>query len=180
MAEQIITDFGAAHGIRSITLRYFNAAGADPDGNIGEAHNPETHLIPLILNAVTKNEQPITVYGTDYDTPDGTCIRDYIHVSDLAAAHVISLNALEKGVKSTAYNLSNGEGFSVQEVIESVERVTGLPVPKKLGSRRDGDPPLLIGDSNNIRRELAWQPKYQDLDSIIATAWAWHRIGNRY
>ena len=175
MAEQILADFGAAHGIRSISLRYFNAAGADPGGEIGEAHNPETHLIPLILDAATGMGPPITVYGTDYDTPDGTCIRDFIHVSDLANAHLRALNALAAGSTSEAYNVSTGIGVSVAEVIAAVERVTGLLVPRKFGPRRVGDPPRLIGDSKHIQKELGWNPGYKNLESIIATAWAWHR-----
>ena len=175
MIERILRDFEIAHGIRSIALRYFNAAGADPDGQIGEAHDPETHLIPLVLNAAAGNGSPITVYGDDYETPDGTCIRDYIHVNDLGNAHLLALQALEAGADSTAYNLSNGHGFTVKEVIASVERVTGLPVPLRTGPRRIGDPPALVGDSHLIRRELGWKPKFTELDEIIATAWQWHQ-----
>lgn len=175
MIERILRDFAIAHGIQSIALRYFNAAGADPDGQIGEVHDPETHLIPLVLDAVTGIGPPVCVYGDNYETPDGTCIRDYIHVNDLADAHLLALQALEDCVDSTAYNLGNGRGFSVKEVIASVERVTGLPVPFRIGPRRIGDPPRLVGDSQLIRRELGWRPKFVDLDGIIETAWQWHQ-----
>ena len=175
MVERMLADFEMAHGIRSISLRYFNAAGADPVGEIGEAHDPETHLIPLVLDAATGIGPPVTVFGNDYDTPDGTCIRDYIHVSDLADAHVRALKALEAGAPSTEYNLSNGQGFSVQEVIESVERVTRLSVPRGFGPRREGDPPRLIGDASRIREAVGWEPRYRDLDEIVATAWEWHQ-----
>ena len=175
MIEQILRDFEVAHGTRSVALRYFNAAGADPDGQIGESHDPETHLIPLVLDAASGNGPPITVYGDDYEKPDGTCIRDYIHVNDLASAHLLVLQALEAGADSTAYNLSNGHGFTVKEVIASVERVTGLPVPLRTGPRRIGDPPALVGDSQLIRRKLEWRPKFTELDEIVATAWRWHQ-----
>lgn len=175
MIERMLQDFDAAHGIRSISLRYFNASGADPSGEIGEAHNPETHLIPLALEAVSGNGPPVIVYGDDYETRDGTCIRDYIHVNDLADAHLLALQALEAGAESTAYNLSNGKGFTVKEIIASVERVTGLPVPLQIGPRRTGDPPMLVGDSQRIRRDLGWAPRFVDLDDIVATAWRWQR-----
>ncbi|MGV7235448.1 MAG: UDP-glucose 4-epimerase GalE [Nitrosomonadaceae bacterium] len=175
MVEQILRDFGVAHGLKSICLRYFNAAGADPEGETGEAHDPETHLIPLVLDAVSGRRECITVYGTDYDTPDGTCIRDYIHVSDLADAHVLALQSLESGVQSTAYNLGNGAGFSVMEIIEAVKRVTGRDVPVAMGDRREGDPSRLVADSTKIIDELGWEPKYPDIESIIQTAWGWHQ-----
>ena len=176
MIEQILRDFDCAHGLRSIALRYFNAAGADPDAEVGEAHDPETHLIPLVLDAAAGARPSITVYGDDYETPDGTCIRDYIHVTDLADAHVRALQALEQGAASTAYNLGNGRGFSVREVIERAAAITGCPVPVEIGPRRPGDPPRLVGDAERIRSELGWQPSYADLDSIIATAWRWHQL----
>ncbi|MBT3070329.1 UDP-glucose 4-epimerase GalE [Rhodomicrobium sp. Az07] len=176
-AERMLRDFGAAHGIGSIALRYFNAAGADPDNEIGESHDPETHLIPLVLDAASGRRESITVFGTDYDTPDGTCIRDYIHVADLADAHVRALQHLEKSgaPSSAAYNLGNGQGFSVREVIHAVERVTGLEVPVVLGARRAGDPARLIADSAKAREELGWEPHIHELDEIIRTAWAWHQ-----
>jgi len=177
MIERMLQDFGAAHGLRSVALRYFNAAGADPDGETGESHDPETHLIPLVLDAAAGRRPAITVFGEDYDTPDGTCIRDYIHVTDLADAHVLALQALERGASSTAYNLGNGTGFSVREVIERAERVTGRSIPVEIGPRRDGDPPRLIGDARRIRHELGWTPRYADLDAILATAWRWHQRG---
>lgn len=174
MIERMLQDFDAAHGLRSISLRYFNAAGADPDGEIGEAHDPETHLIPLVLNAAAGKCRAITVYGDDYDTPDGTCIRDYIHVCDLADAHVLALKALEGEAKTTAYNLGNGHGFSVKQVIETSERVSGKAVPVVLGQRRAGDPDRLVGDSTRIRSELGWNPRYVELQLMISSAWQWH------
>ena len=174
MIERMLQDFDTAHGLRSISLRYFNAAGADPDGEIGEAHDPETHLIPLVLDAAAGKRLAITVFGDDYDTLDGTCIRDYIHVSDLADAHVLALKALEGGAKTTAYNLGNGQGFSVKQVIEAVESVSGKKVPVEIGQRRAGDPARLVGDSTRIRSELGWSPRYAELQFIIATAWHWH------
>jgi UDP-arabinose 4-epimerase len=175
MIERMLADFDSAHGLRSIALRYFNAAGADPDAEIGEAHDPETHLIPLVLDAAAGARPAITVHGDDYDTPDGTCIRDYIHVTDLAQAHVLALQALEQGADSAVYNLGNGHGFSVREVIDQAARVTGRSVPVAIGPRRPGDPPRLVGDATRIRRSLGWQPHYADLDAILHTAWRWHQ-----
>lgn len=174
MIERMLRDFDVAYGLRSISLRYFNAAGADPDGETGEAHDPETHLIPLVLDAVIRKRSSVTVFGDDYNTPDGTCIRDYIHVSDLADAHVLALKALEDGAQTTAYNLGNGQGFSVKEVIETAESVSGKTVPVLIGPRRPGDPARLVGDSTKIRSELGWDPRYKDLHLILATAWDWH------
>jgi UDP-arabinose 4-epimerase len=164
MIERMLQDFDAAHGLRSIALRYFNAAGADPKGEIGEAHDPETHLIPLVLDAAIGRRPVITVYGDDYDTPDGTCIRDYIHVTDLAEAHVLALQALEQGAVSTVYNLGNGQGFSVQQVINRARQVTGCDIPVAIGSRRPGDPSRLVGNASRIRRELGWHPRYFELE----------------
>lgn len=175
MIERMLADFETAHGLRSIALRYFNAAGADPDAEIGEAHDPETHLIPLVLDAAAGRRPSITVNGDDYDTPDGTCIRDYIHVTDLAEAHVLALRALERGAPSGACNLGNGQGFSVREVIERARRVTGCTIPVEIGPRRPGDPPRLVGDARQAHRTLGWTPRHADLDTILATAWAWHR-----
>lgn len=178
MIERMLQDFEVAHGLRSISLRYFNAAGADPEGEIGEAHNPETHLIPLVLDAAAGKRSAITVFGDDYDTPDGTCIRDYIHVSDLAEAHVLALKALENGAKTTAYNLGNGLGYSVREVIDSVARVTGGQVPYTVGPRRAGDPAALVGDATRAMQELGWRPRLHDIDTMVDTAWRWHSMYN--
>ncbi len=174
MIEQMLRDFDLSHGLRSISLRYFNAAGADPDGEIGEAHDPETHPIPIVLDAAAGKRPAITVFGDDYDTPDGTCIRDYIHVSDLADAHVLALKALEAGAKTTAYNLGNGRGFSVREVIEIAVAITGKTVPVEIAPRRAGDPARLVGDSTRIWNALGWSPQYGALQSMIASAWYWH------
>ncbi|MGI6201089.1 MAG: UDP-glucose 4-epimerase GalE [Christensenellales bacterium] len=171
--EGMLKDFDRAYGIKSVALRYFNAAGADPDGAIGEDHDPESHLIPLIFQTLTGKRQFISIYGDDYPTPDGTCIRDYIHVTDLATAHVLALDALADGMDSDNFNLGNGNGFSVKEVIASVERVTGRKVPAVIGERRAGDPAQLIAGSEKIIQKLGWKPRYADLDQIVATAWAW-------
>lgn len=178
MIEQMLRDFDVAHGLRSISLRYFNAAGADPEGEIGESHDPETHLIPLVLDAAAGTRPEIVVYGDDYDTPDGTCIRDYIHVTDLADAHVLALGALESGSPTMAYNLGNGRGFSVKEVIETARAVTGREIPVRFGERRPGDPPRLVGDATRIQKELGWQPRHANLADMIGTAWQWHQKVN--
>jgi UDP-glucose 4-epimerase len=160
------------HGLRYAALRYFNAAGAvSPD--LGEDHDPETHLIPLVLQVALGQREKITIFGDDYDTPDGTCIRDYIHVLDLAQAHILALRALDGG--SRRYNLGNGRGFSVREVIEAARAVTGQPIAAEVGPRRPGDPPVLIADSQEIRQELGWRPRYPDLHDIVDSAWQWHR-----
>lgn len=160
------------HGLRYAALRYFNAAGAvSPD--LGEDHDPETHLIPLVLQVALGQREKITIFGDDYDTPDGTCIRDYIHVLDLAQAHILALRALDGG--SRRYNLGNGRGFSVLEVIETARAVTGQPIAAEVGPRRPGDPPVLIADSQEIRQELGWRPRYPDLHDIVDSAWQWHR-----
>lgn len=174
MIEQILRDFESAHGLRSVALRYFNAAGADPGGETGEAHDPETHLIPLVLDAAAGKRPSITLFGNDYDTPDGTCIRDYIHVTDLARAHVLALNLLEAGSPGTAYNLGNGNGFSVRQVIDKAKLVTGKNIPEKMGGRREGDPPALIGDSTRAINELGWKPQFASLEEIIKSAWRFH------
>ncbi|MBB6097607.1 UDP-arabinose 4-epimerase [Deinobacterium chartae] len=174
VVEGMLGDFEAACGLRWAALRYFNASGADPEGQIGEDHDPETHLIPLILDAAAGLRPAITVFGEDYDTPDGTAIRDYIHVTDLADAHVLALKRLLEGGPSAAYNLGNGQGFSVREVIQAAERVTGRPIPVEVGPRRAGDPPRLVGDATKARNELGWTPRYADLEVILQTAWNWH------
>ncbi len=175
MVERMLRDFDAAHGLRSISLRYFNAAGADPDGETGEDHEPETHLIPLILDAAAGIRPDVTVFGSDHPTPDGTCIRDYIHVTDLALAHVLALQALERGAQTTAYNLGNGTGYSVNEVIETARKVTQRPIQVRFGPRRPGDPPELVGDAGRIRAELGWAPRHAALADIVGTAWRWHQ-----
>ena len=173
MVEQLLKDFDVAHGIRSIALRYFNAAGADPDGEIGEDHTPETHLIPLVLDVASGKNHHITIYGDDYDTPDGTCIRDYIHVSDLADAHVLALKALEQDGKSSRYNLGNGHGYSVKEVIAAAEKVTKRSIMTVMGDRRPGDPDRLVGDARRAKTYLGWEPKFSSIDSILEHAWKW-------
>jgi UDP-arabinose 4-epimerase len=175
MVERMLQDFGNAYGLVWTALRYFNAAGADLDCRIGELHDPETHLIPLVLDAVSGRRPNVTVFGSDYDTPDGTCIRDYIHVTDLAEAHVLALENIEGEAQSGAYNLGNGHGFSVRQVIDAVERVTELKVPVVLGERRSGDPSILVSDSAKARDQLGWQPKIPGLGEIVRSAWAWHQ-----
>lgn len=174
MIEQILRDFDHAHGLCSISLRYFNAAGADPDTEIGELHDPETHLLHLVLDAAVGIRPVITVFGDDYDTPHGTCIPDYIHVSDLSDAHVLSLLALENGSKTTAYNLGNRNGFSVREVIEVAQKVTDLSVPFEIGPRRAGDPAQLVGDARRVSDVVNWRPRFDDLGQMVQTAWNWH------
>ena len=173
MIEQAMQDYAAAYGLRAVALRYFNAAGADPEAETGEDHDPETHLIPLVLQAAAGVRPHITVFGEDYDTPDGTCIRDYIHVSDLADAHVLALDHLETAPGFDAFNLGNGNGFSVREVIQTAEGVVGKSIPTRIGPRRAGDPPRLVGDATRARELLGWQRRLTDLETIIATAWRW-------
>jgi UDP-glucose-4-epimerase GalE len=173
--ERALAWYDSAHEFRSVALRYFNAAGADPDGEIGEDHEPETHLIPLVIQAAAGDRPHIDVYGTDYPTPDGTAIRDYIHVTDLAAAHVAALAYLEKGGATKAINLGTGEGHSVRQVIHEVEQYTGCPVPVRESPRRAGDPPVLVADAHLAERVLGWTPHHSSLPEIIATAWNWHQ-----
>jgi UDP-arabinose 4-epimerase len=175
MVERMLSDFAQAYHMRFIALRYFNAAGADPDGEIGELHLPETHLIPLVLDAASGRRSNITIFGNDYATRDGTCIRDYIHVSDLADAHVKALQALDGGKESTAYNLGTGNGFSVREIVDCVERISGTSVPVVVGPRRAGDPEALVSDAAKAKAELDWRPRWSALDDIVGTAWAWHQ-----
>ena len=173
MIEQVLEDYEHAFGMKSVCLRYFNAAGADPSGLLGERHEPETHLIPLVLQAVSGRRRQIAVYGRDYDTPDGTCIRDYIHVFDICTAHSLALNKLMATDESCRYNLGNGSGFSVQQVIDAAQRVTGRKVKVVEGQRRQGDPARLIADATLAHQELGWQPVYSDLETIILHAWTW-------
>ena len=174
MVEQMLQDFTAAYDFNAMVFRYFNAAGADPQGRLGEDHQPETHLIPLVLLTALGHRKNISIFGTDYDTPDGTCVRDYIHVSDLASAHVLGIKYLLQGGKTSFINLGNGNGFSVREVIETARKVTGEPIPATECDRRPGDPPSLVGSSDQARSILNWQPQYADLESIISHAWQWH------
>jgi UDP-glucose 4-epimerase len=175
MVEQILADYDHAFGLKSVCLRYFNAAGADPEGQLGERHDPETHLVPLILQAASGRRSEIHVFGRNYDTPDGTCIRDYIHIVDLCSAHLLALRYLADGGTSERFNLGNGEGFSVQQVIDTVEKVTGRKVKVLDGPRRDGDPARLVADSTRARSQLGWEPVFADLESIVQHAWAWER-----
>jgi UDP-arabinose 4-epimerase len=175
IVERMLAGFGTAHGLRSIALRYFNAAGADPNGEIGEDHDPETHLIPLVLDAATGRRPNVTIFGTEYHTDDGTCVRDYIHVADLADAHVRAVEVLASDAPSSAYNLGNGHGFSVRAVIDTVERLTELSVPVVHGPRRSGDPASLIADPTKAHADLGWEPRHVDLEAIVQTARAWHQ-----
>ena len=175
MVEQILADYEQAYGLKSIALRYFNAAGADPDGELGECHDPETHLIPLILQVASGRRDAITIFGKDYDTPDGTCVRDYIHVQDLCDAHLLALEALLSGGESGAYNLGNGNGYSVAEVIKAVEKVIGREIKQIAGERRAGDPPVLVADSKLAKEKLGWNSRFDDLGTIIRHAWAWEQ-----
>ena len=175
MIERMLQDFSTAYGLRSVSLRYFNAAGADPDGEIGENHDPETHLVPLALQAAIGQRGALQVFGTDYPTPDGSCIRDYVHVTDLAQAHVQALNYLTHGGATTALNLGTGQGHSVLQVIEVARTVTGLDIPVVIAERRAGDPPVLTAGAGQARRVLGWQPRYPDLSVILQHAWNWHR-----
>jgi UDP-arabinose 4-epimerase len=181
VCERMMDDFGRAHGLKSARLRYFNAAGADPTAEIGEDHNPETHLIPLVLGAASGVRPAIQVFGTDYPTPDGTALRDYVHVSDLARAHVLALQYLLDRGESIAVNLGTGAGISVRQVIEAVQRITGLDVPVRDAPRRPGDPPVLVADPKLAREVLGWTSERSDLATIIADAWRWHsRLLSKY
>lgn len=173
--ENVLADYGKAYGLRSITFRYFNAAGAHPDGSLGELHEPETHLIPLVLQVASGRRELIARFGSNFPTRDGSCIRDYVHVQDLCDAHLLALRQLGEGAASTVYNLGNGEGHSVNEVIETARRVTGHPIPLRDDPPRAGDPPVLVADAARARKELGWTPKYAALDTIIAHAWQWEQ-----
>jgi UDP-glucose-4-epimerase GalE len=172
--ERALADYAAAYPFGFCALRYFNAAGASPAGDIGEDHDPETHLIPLVFQAATGRRPHVEIYGTDYPTPDGTCVRDYIHVDDLAEAHVLALDAIRPG-SSLAYNVGIGRGYSVREVIRTAEEVSGRKVPVKEGPRRPGDPPALVANADKIRTELGWAPRHAELRPIVETAWNWHK-----
>ncbi|HKW99506.1 MAG TPA: UDP-glucose 4-epimerase GalE [Bryobacteraceae bacterium] len=180
MVETLLGWFDRIHALRSISLRYFNASGADPEGRLGEEHDPETHLIPLLFRAIASG-RPITIFGNDYDTPDGTCIRDYIHVADLAQAHILALESLLSGGRSDVFNVGTGSGHSVREVIRVVEEVTGKKVPVEIGPRREGDARALVADSSKLRRSLEWTPHFSDLREIVSTAWNFEqrRAGSR-
>ncbi|MBE9172247.1 UDP-glucose 4-epimerase GalE [Cyanobium sp. LEGE 06143] len=177
MVEQLITDFGTAYGLPSVVFRYFNAAGADPAGDLGEDHTPETHLIPLVLEAMASRGSRVQVYGDDYPTPDGTCIRDYIHVSDLAQAHVLGLRHLLTEGGQHIYNLGNGTGYSVQQVLDAARGVTGRSLVADVAQRRVGDPPALVASAGKAQSELGWKPIYPDLETILSHAWHWHQRG---
>ena len=172
--EKMFKWISKAHNLRYVSLRYFNACGAHPNGKIGEAHNPETHLIPLVLQVPNGKREYISVFGNDYDTKDGTCVRDYIHVNDLAQAHILAMEYLSKGGESNIFNLGNGVGFTVKEVIESARKVTNHTIPIREEERRAGDPSVLIASSEKARKVLGWKPQYADLETIISTAWKWH------
>lgn len=173
--EKMFNWSSKAYNLNYVSLRYFNACGAHPNGKIGEAHNPETHLIPLILQVPNGQRADIKIFGDDYDTKDGTCVRDYIHVNDLAQAHILAMEYLEKGGESNVFNLGNGVGFTVKEVIETARTVTSHAIPATIEARRVGDPSVLIASSDKAKQVLGWKPKYDDLETIIATAWTWHK-----
>jgi UDP-glucose 4-epimerase len=173
MFEEILNWYDKLFGIKYISLRYFNAAGADMEGELGEDHRPETHLIPIVLKTALKQREYVEIYGTDYPTPDGTCIRDYIHVSDLSKAHILALEALLNGMNSEVFNLGNSRGYSVKEVIKTAENVVGEKIPIKEAPRRPGDPAILIASSDKIKKELQWQPNFPDLETMILSAWNW-------
>ncbi len=175
MVERILSDFSEAYDLRSVSLRYFNAAGADPEGELGESHNPETHLIPNVMLALLDDNRKLNLFGDDYDTKDGTCVRDYIHINDLCTAHLQAMNYMADHEGAHGFNLGNGQGFSILEIIEAAERVTGRKVPYDISPRRPGDPPTLVADSALARKELNWQPEYTDIGGIIDTAWEWHK-----
>jgi UDP-glucose 4-epimerase len=173
--ENAMEDYSRAYGFRYAALRYFNACGADVKGDIGEDHDPETHLIPIVLQTCLGKRESIKIYGDDYPTQDGTCIRDYIHVNDLGNAHILAMKALMEGAGSSAYNLGNGNGFSVNDIISAAEEVTGINIKKEYIERRAGDPAVLIASSDKIKRELKWKPEYTDIKEILRTAWIWHK-----
>ncbi len=175
MIEEILKDYSKAYGLKYVSLRYFNAAGADPECEIGEWHEPETHLIPLVLYTALGRKEHVQIYGTDYPTPDGTCIRDFIHVNDLADAHILALDYLLKERRSDVFNLGNGRGFSVREVIHTAQEVVGKPIPYVEAPRREGDPPILVASNTKAQKILGWRPRYNDLETIVRTAWEWYK-----
>jgi UDP-arabinose 4-epimerase len=177
MVERIITDCNASNGLKHVFLRYFNACGADAENEIGECHNPESHLIPIIMQAAGGQREKLFIYGDDYDTPDGTCLRDYIHVEDLASAHVLALQALLGGAESDAFNLGTGAGYSVLEILNAAEKVIGRGIPRDVVTRREGDPPILVASSEKAKQRLKWRPR-KSLEEILQSAWDWHRKQN--
>ncbi|MDR0484860.1 MAG: UDP-glucose 4-epimerase GalE, partial [Alphaproteobacteria bacterium] len=174
MVEMMLADFDRAYGLKHINLRYFNVCGADVDGEIGEDHNPETHLIPLVIDVAIGKRENIKIFGDDYNTPDGTCLRDYIHVNDLANAHILALEYLFKNKKSNDFNLGSEKGYSVLEVVNAVEKVSGIKIPRIIEGRRSGDPAVLVADSTKSKNELGWEAEYKDIIKIVETAYSWH------
>ena len=177
MTEQVLADYERAHGLRSVSMRCFNVAGAHPLGGLGEHHDPETHLIPLALKAASGRMRAVAIYGTDYDTPDGTCVRDYVHVADVCHAHLLAMEHLVEGGASRAYNIGSGRGHSVREVIACASRVSGVAIAVTEAARREGDPEKVVADTTLAQRELGWQPQYSDLETIVTHAWQWERSG---
>ncbi len=175
MVERMLRDYADAFGLHSVSLRYFNAAGADPSGEIGESHQPETHLIPNVLKAALDPQQKLKVFGQDYPTPDGTCVRDYIHINDLCQAHLLALGYMDNRAGAFGFNLGNGQGFSIMEIIQAAEQVTGQKIPYESCDRRPGDPPILVANATRAKKELGWQPQYVNITAILKTAWDWHR-----
>ena len=180
IVEQILSDYDYAYNLKFVSLRYFNAAGADPENQLGERHSPETHLIPLVLQAASGRRDSITIFGDKYDTPDGTCIRDYIHVNDLCSAHLLALEHLDKGGNSKSYNLGNGQGYSIKEIIDNAKIITGKDFNVVIGKYRDGDPARLVADSKLIQSELGWKPEFSDIKIILRHAWEWEQIFNNW
>ncbi len=174
VVERALADYAHAYGLGYAALRYFNAAGASPDGDLGEDHTPESHLIPIVLQVALGQRPQISIFGDDYPTPDGTCIRDYVHVDDLAQAHLLALQQLAPG-KGIQLNLGTGRGYSVRQVIDACRKITGHPIPETIGPRREGDPPELVADSSRAQKQLGWKPRYPDIEPIVATAWKWHQ-----
>lgn len=175
MIEEYLAWMGKVHGTRWVALRYFNAAGASCDAGLGEDHQPETHLIPLVMKTILGQREKLRVFGTDYTTPDGTCIRDYIHVMDLANAHILSIQALEQGLPGQVFNVGTGKGYSVMDIIQTIQKITGRPLAVEYEPRRPGDPPVLVADSGALNKIMDWKPRFSDLHTILASAWQWHR-----